>query len=173
MSIHPLAVCTTIEDPGRALCISYSACLTSHTNFPPRSQVSLAFFSYPATPCLHSSRPATRNLSLARPIHSSTPNWPIMSPLPTPKQQPTPSNSLRCGKSPLRLPHPRQPSLQRTKPKLKPTHTKIPQHTPSFPRHDTSVPDLGRTCVGVHLAELQRGEGAGALGEGCILGYGS
>lgn len=53
--------------------------------------------------------------------------------------------------SPTRLLHPRNLPRQRIHPELVPRHPEIPEHTSSLAAHDTSILDLRRSRVGVHL----------------------
>lgn len=46
-----------------------------------------------------------------------------------------------------------------------PSHPEVPEHTPSLTTHNTSIPDLCRAGIAVHLAELKLGLRARALGE--------
>lgn len=46
-----------------------------------------------------------------------------------------------------------------------PTQSKVAHDTPSSASHDTSVLDLGRTSVGVHLGKLELGLGTDTRGQ--------
>ena len=47
-------------------------------------------------------------------------------------------------------------------------HAEVSQYTSTLCAHDTAVLDLCRTCVAVHLAELELGLRARALGQGGV-----
>ena len=47
-------------------------------------------------------------------------------------------------------------------------HAEVPQYTSSLCAHDTAVLNLCRTGVAVHLAELELGLRARALGQGSV-----
>lgn len=75
------------------------------------------------------------------------------------------------GALPTRLLDSRQISSKRIDPEVIPRELEVSEDSSSLSSLETSIPDLRRACVAVHLRQLKLGLGAGTRGQTEVTNY--